>query len=69
MAQQAKSWFQSRMINLNGSVAAVTAIIAILDALKGQAFIAEYPRVVLSIVAATAIMNIYLRTVTTQPVK
>ena len=64
MAVQTKSWYLSRTILFNS----LTAAAVILTAMQGQEFLREYPRLLLSMTAVTAIINIILRTITTNPI-
>jgi hypothetical protein len=64
MIVQTKSWYFSRTILFNS----LTAIVVMLTALQGQAFLREYPRVMLAMTALTAVANIVLRTITTKPI-
>jgi len=64
MAVQTKSWYFSRTILFNS----LTAAAVTLTAMQGQEFLREYPRLLLSMTAVTAIINIVLRTITTKPI-
>lgn len=58
-----KPWFQSKTIWVN----ALTAGIATLTALQGQAIIADYPRASAAVVAGIAALNVGLRIITFLP--
>lgn len=64
MAVQTKPWYLSRTILFNS----LTTTAVILTAMQGQEFLSEYPRLLLSMTAVTAIINIVLRTITTNPI-
>jgi hypothetical protein len=59
-----KKWWQSKTIILNG----LTAGIAVLTALQGQAIVQEYPKATAAIVAGLSGLNIALRIVTYLPI-
>ena len=58
-----KSWYKSKTIWVN----AITAGIATLTALQGQAIIAEYPKAAAALVAGIAALNVGLRIITFLP--
>ena len=64
MAVQTKPWYLSRTILFNS----LTTTAVILTAMQGQEFLSEYPRVTLAMTALSAIVNVVLRTITTQPI-
>lgn len=61
---QPKQWWKSKTIVLNG----LTAGIAVLTALQGQAIVQEYPRASAAVVAGLSALNIALRIVTYLPI-
>lgn len=63
-AMQSKAWWASKTIWVN----AITAGIAMLTALQGQAMVAEYPKAAAAIVAGLGMLNIGLRIITVLPI-
>lgn len=63
-AMQSKAWWASKTIWVN----AITAGIAMLTALQGQAIVAEYPKASAAIVAGLGLLNIGLRIITVLPI-
>ena len=63
-AMNSKAWWASKTIWLN----AITAGIATLTALQGQAIVAEYPKAAAAIVAGLGVLNICLRVVSVLPI-
>ena len=63
-AMNSKSWWASKTIWVN----AITAGIATLTALQGQAIIAEHPKAAAAIVAGLGLLNIGLRIVSVLPI-
>lgn len=61
---ETKSWWKSKTILLNG----ITAAIAVLTALQGQAIIQDYPKATAAIVAGLSGLNIAMRIVTALPI-
>lgn len=59
-----KKWWQSKTVIVN----ALSAVIAVLTTLQGQAIIAEYPKATAIVVAALSGLNIALRFVTVLPI-
>ena len=59
-----KKWWQSKTVIVN----ALSAGIAVLTTLQGQAIVAEYPKATAIIVAALSGLNIALRFVTVLPI-
>ena len=63
-AMNSKAWWASKTIWLN----AITAGIATLTALQGQAIVAEHPKAAAAIVAGLGLLNIGLRIVSVLPI-
>lgn len=59
-----KKWWQSKTVIVN----ALTAGVAVLTTLQGQAIIAEYPKATAIVVALISGLNIALRFVTVLPI-
>jgi len=64
MPQKEKAWWASRTIWING----ITAAIAIVTSLQGQAIVAEYPKAAAALVAGLGVLNIGLRLITVLPI-
>ena len=64
MPKDSKRWWQSKTIVVN----AITAGIAVLTALQGQALIADNPQAAAWIVAGLGALNIGLRIVSVLPI-
>ncbi len=62
--EPSKVWWKSKTILLNG----LTAGIAVLTALQGQAIVQDYPKATAAIVAGLSALNIALRVVTYLPI-
>lgn len=63
-AMKTKSWWASKTIWVN----AITAGIAILTTMQGQAIVAENPKTAAAIVAGLGLLNIGLRIVSVLPI-
>ena len=61
---KSKAWWQSKTIIVN----ALSAGVAVLTALQGQAIVQEYPRASSAVVAALSGLNIALRIATYLPI-
>ena len=59
-----KKWWQSKTVIVN----ALSAGVAVLTTLQGQAIVAEYPKATAIVVAALSGLNIALRFVTVLPI-
>jgi len=59
-----KPWWTSKTIWLN----TITAAVATLTALQGQAIVGEYPKAAAAVVAVLGVLNIGLRLITVLPI-
>ena len=64
MPQKQKNWWASKTIWVNS----ITAAIATLTVLQGQAIVAEYPKAAAALVAGLGLLNIGLRLITVLPI-
>jgi|GEM_PF-1520463 len=64
MPQKQKAWWMSKTIWLNS----LTAAIATLTVLQGQAIVSEYPKAAAALVAGLSVLNIGLRLITVLPI-
>lgn len=62
---QPKKWYLSKTIWVNG----LSAAVAVLTALQGQAIIQDYPRASAAVVAGLGVLNIGLRIITYLPLE
>jgi hypothetical protein len=62
---QSKSWWKSKTIWIN----AISAGIATLTALGGQAIVTDHPAIAAGLVAALGVLNVILRVITYLPVE
>lgn len=65
MPANSKSWWKSKTIWVNG----LSAGIAVLTALQGQAIIQDYPRASAAVVAGLSVLNVGLRLITYLPLE
>lgn len=61
----AKAWWKSKTIWIN----ALSAGVAVLTALQGQAIVQDYPRASAAVVAGLGVLNIGLRIITYLPLE
>ena len=64
MERKEKPWWLSKTILING----ITAAVATLTVLQGQAIVAEYPKAAAAVVAVLGVLNIGLRLITVLPI-
>jgi hypothetical protein len=65
MPSNSKSWWKSKTIWVN----ALSAGIAVLTALQGQAIVQDYPRASAAVVAGLGVLNVGLRLITYLPLE
>jgi hypothetical protein len=65
VVSQSKKWYLSKTLWINS----ISAGIAVLTALQGQAIVQDYPRAAAAVVAGLSALNIGLRLITYLPLE